>query len=339
MVKVFISYKSEKTKVATNIHNYLKRKGMDSFLADRSVEIRGNPDYQALLVRKIDECDVFLFLHCDEANKNPKHVHQELALAFDQNPGKIIAVKLDDTKIADVFRYILAGHDYISFSSSPLCSSYSLKRMERAIKRTVESQSPSAQNGKTADDTEEDEKNIVLFEYHPDLGIMVNPADNVRNVSFRTDTFINMMGGIYKEISSVEDENAAQEIFFQNGWDCGKKFATHIGQTLGSSSTIAEMKEKIQKWCEFDSQVGWGKFEANLDIDADRQTLGGTLTITEAFIVDTENDHKICAFIRGYCTAVLHTLLGHINVELVCKECRLKNKLSRKCVFDIKLKH
>ncbi len=338
MIKVFISYKSEQKKIATDIHNYLKRKGMDSFLADRSVEMRGNSDYQAFLVRKIDEADAFLFLHCDEANKNPKHVHQELVLAFDKDPSRIIAVRLDESEIGDEFRYILAGHDCIPFSTSPLCSSFSLKKIEKAIRRTAESQDLTSPNEEQTDKQEEDEKNTVLFEYRPDVGIMVNPADSVRNVSFRTDTFINMMGGIYEKITSTDGEEVAQNIFFQNGFECGKNFATQMNSKLGSGSSVAEMKEKVQKWCEFDSQVGWGKFEANLDIDVQRETIGGNLTITEAFIIDTEKERKVCAFIRGYCTAVLNTLLGHLDVELICKECRLKNKLRNQCVFEVKLK-
>lgn len=38
-------------------------------------------------------------------------------------------------------------------------------------------------------------KTKTVFEYDPERGIMINPEDRQRNVSFRTDTFINMMGG------------------------------------------------------------------------------------------------------------------------------------------------
>ena len=73
-------------------------------------------------------------------------------------------------------------------------------------------------------------------------------------------------------------------------------------------------------------------------IDEENDTFEGTLTITEAFIVDTKHPRKVCAFIRGYCTGVLNTLLNNSEVELTCRSCPLEKKFNCKCVFDVKMK-
>ena len=97
------------------------------------------------------------------------------------------------------------------------------------------------------------------------------------------------------------------------------------------------LKEKLQKWCEFDSCVGWGKFNIDIDIDEDNGTLSGTLSINECFMVDKKHKHPICSFIVGYCTGVIEALLGDMEIVLSCKTCPLKNKFKSECVFDIAL--
>lgn len=159
------------------------------------------------------------------------------------------------------------------------------------------------------------------------------------NVSFRTDTFTNMMGGIFAEVAAITSEEKAQEIFFNTGYESGANFAERMSSEWGDSNDFDEIKKAIKEWCAFDSAVGWGKFEADITFDEDNELILGTLTIIKAFIVDTRHKRKICSFIRGYCTGVLNTLLGGLGVDLVCSSCPLEGKFSRnKCVFDIKMK-
>ena len=189
------------------------------------------------------------------------------------------------------------------------------------------------------DNTDTQQKNTkTVFEYVPDRGIMINPEDHQRNVSFRTDTLINMMSGIYEKISEIADEEVAEQIFFNSGYISGKNFGERIDNQWNTGYSIEEIIKKLNKWCVFDSAVGWGKFTADIDFDEAEECLTGTLSINEAFIVDKSKKRRICGFIRGYCSGVMETLIGSVDVELTCKECPLKNKFKCHCVFDIKAK-
>lgn len=43
-------------------------------------------------------------------------------------------------------------------------------------------------------------------------------------------------------------------------------------------------------------------------------------------------NRRICSYIKGYCTGVIGSLLGDIEVELTCQTCPIKNKFKSECV-------
>ena len=96
-------------------------------------------------------------------------------------------------------------------------------------------------------------------------------------------------------------------------------------------------EEKLRKWCQFDSDVGWGKFDISIDVNEETGDFRGELTISECFIVDIKDKRPICEFVKGYCDGVIETLLG-VKVELICRTCPLKNRFKNACVFDILIK-
>ena len=157
----------------------------------------------------------------------------------------------------------------------------------------------------------------------------------MRNISFRQDTFTNMMSGIFDEITKSVDLERSQKVFFDCGYEGGSNFGTRLNQMMENSHYT--IQEKLKKWCEFDSCVGWGRFQIDIDLDEDNGTLSGTLSINECFMVDKKHKHKICSFIIGYCTGVIEALLGDIEIVLSCKTCPLKNKFKSECVFEIAL--
>ena len=86
---------------------------------------------------------------------------------------------------------------------------------------------------------------------------MINPSDQHRNVSFRSDTFVTMFGQIYDSVSKLTDPASAEGIFY----DCGCQSGYNFGRRLQSSwdekneYLLASPQEKLAKWCEFDSNV------------------------------------------------------------------------------------
>ena len=166
---------------------------------------------------------------------------------------------------------------------------------------------------------------------------MINPEDRQRNVSFRTDTFISMLGGIFDNVVSLAGIDKAKSIFHETGYTSGRNFAQRLNSSweFGEGGT-ASIASKLRKWCEFDSNVGWGKFDVNVNVDEETGDFDGTLTINECFIVDRKERKEICEFIRGYCEGVIETLLC-VNVRLECMECPMKNRFKSICKFRIVL--
>ena len=337
MKDVFISYVTPNLETAEQVYSYLTHNGFSCFFAPEDM-VGGHP-YGEELVQAMKNCRVQLLLYSDVMNVRKKNILAELDIAW-KNDIPCLCVMLDDSDPGDgIAYYITSGHTI--FCNPNRMKDY-LPKIADALKsilpkKTDPLKSTSAKNAEVEEPVEE-AKPTTVFDYDPVNGLMINPADGERNVSFRTDTFINMMGGIYEKVAIIAGVENAGKIFFESGYESGKNFAARINSKWGNGFSLDEMKKKIQKWCAFDSVVGWGKFEADIQFDEENDTFGGTLTITEAFIVDTQHKRKVCEFIRGYCTGVLDTLLGDLDVELVCASCRLEKKLSRKCVFEIKMK-
>ncbi len=326
MKDVFISYVTPNLETAEQVYSYLTRNGFSCFFAPEDM-VGGHP-YGEELVQAMKNCRVQLLLYSDVMNVRKKNILAELETAW-KNDIPCLCIMLDDSEPNDgIAYYITSGHTLF-------CNP---NRMTEYLPKITDALKSMLPKDKEIEEPAEEAKPTTVFDYDPMYGLMINPADGERNVSFRTDTFINMMGGIYEKVAAIGGEENARRIFFESGYESGKNFANRINSKWGNGFSINEMKKKIQKWCAFDSVVGWGKFEADIQFDEENDTFGGTLAITEAFIVDTQHKRKVCEFIRGYCTGVLDTLLGDLDVELVCCSCRLEKKLSRKCIFEIKMK-
>jgi len=319
MKDVFVSFHTPDQGVAEKIVDFLEKNGLHCFFAPR--DMPGGTVFCEELVAELESCKVLLLVF-SEATHNSKYVPLELQLAFDGEPN-CLPVFIEDCEPQKSFKMLLSSLHHVNAFSGEIEDF--LPAILKATKKLLP----------------EDEEKLIptkVFQYFPETGIMRNPKDGERNVSFRTDTFISMMGGIYEAVAAG-DPQKAQKIFFDCGYESGANFAERMTSKWGDCTDFAEIEQAVQQWCSFDSDVGWGKFEANIAFDAESETISGTLTITKAFIVDIKHKRKICAFIRGYCTGVLNTLLGGVDVELICRTCPLVDKkINSKCVFDITMK-
>ncbi len=333
MKEVFVSHSTVDKDKANMAVDYLERHGISCFIAPRDIE--GGLSYAKALVNALDACNLVLFIASEHSNHSD-HVLNEIGIIFDRKLP-ILPVFVEEFELNDDLRYYIGrkqrvlatDNDFATYLPSILSMAEDLlpKKVKPVIPQTEETDNTARQHTKT------------VFEYLPDRGIMINPEDHQRNVSFRTDTLTNMMGGIFEKVVDITaDEEAAAEIFFSSGYVSGKNFADRINSHWDMGSSIDDIRRKLNKWCEFDSAVGWGKFSVNIDYDEEADSLTGTLRISEAFLVDKANKRKICAFIRGYCTGVMETLLGSVKVELTCKACPLKSHFKNTCEFEITVK-
>jgi predicted hydrocarbon binding protein len=176
-----------------------------------------------------------------------------------------------------------------------------------------------------------------VFECIPERGIMINPEDHQRNVSFRTDTFISMFSGIYDGVVDIVGSERAAEILYATGFQCGQAFAARLNsQWELSSGRMMTVADKLKKWCEFDSDVGWGKFTVAVEIDEEEGRFRAELAINECFIVDRKGKRPVCGFVKGYCAGVIETLIG-APVVLQCSSCPMKSLFKSACRFEVTL--
>lgn len=327
---VFVSYTTPDKEKADALVAFLESKRIGCFIAPRDVD-PGRP-YAANLMKAIDECSIVILVASDAINSS-EHVLNEVDAIVGKKKD-ILPVFIEDFVLSDDYRYYLGRKQWIIAYPEEF-SVYFSKILEAMLPYLPEETLAPAKKEEPA---ERAAACTTVFEYQPERGIMINPEDHQRNVSFRTDTFINLMGGIYEKVDQLLDAETAHKIFYDSGYVSGRNFAERMSNVWDTGFSAADIRDKFDKWCRFDSAVGWGHFSADIRIDEKNDSVSGTIAISEAFIVDHAKKRKICGFIKGYCTGVAEQLLGS-EVELTCIECPLQSRFKCRCVFDVKFKN
>ncbi len=326
---IFVSYASADKDVAYDIVNYFENKGVPCFIAPR--DIAPGISYASRLTSAIKESKAVILVASGAINGS-EHILNELDIIVSEKKF-FVPFFIEEFDMSYDYRYYLGRKQRImADSGKPSDHFYKLVDALQAEGALDFSQKPMRQDDiapATANNTQK------IFTYIPHRGIMINPEDQQRNVSFRTDTLIGMLGGIYDEIVKLTNDENAQKVLKQSGYNCGQAFAQKLNSRWDlAANGVSLYEEKLQQWCKFDSDVGWGKFDIKVNVNEDTGDFIGELTINECFIVDFKNKRHICSFVKGYCEGVIETLLGR-NVMLVCKICPLKNRFKTTCVFDI----
>ncbi len=333
-IDVFVSYNQADRKVAMELVTFLEANRLSCYIAPRDID--PGRAYASCLMEAIDNCKVVLLVASDAINGS-EHVLNEVDVIVERKKP-ILPVFIEEFNLNDDYRYYLGRKQWV------VAYPESMYTYHDKILNTIMEYCPIAEPEKPVFVEEKVEKpstpqkTTTVFDYLPERGIMINPEDHQRNISFRNDTLINMMGEIYQKVETVSNKEQAEEIFYSSGYKSGKNFAERINDQWDVGHSVDSIKYKLNKWCEFDSAVGWGKFSIKMDYDPANDCLSGQLTISEAFIVDKVNKTKICGFIRGYCTGVIETLLGSVSIDLKCAECPLNSRFNCNCVFNFKSK-
>jgi predicted hydrocarbon binding protein len=183
---------------------------------------------------------------------------------------------------------------------------------------------------------------LRVFKFLSDRGLIVNPSDNSRNISLKVETLNKIFDVIYHEVAKISDSNTALGILKKAGYESGKKFGDVMNNKWELEQNDLSINHKISKWCEFDSDVGWGKLINEIHVDEDQGEISGSLVISENFQADNrrKNDPLICDYIKGYAEGVLEELLGGLQIEMACEmdKCPLHNPFKKKCYCNVKVK-
>lgn len=326
---IFVSHSTTDRDVANEIVEYFESKGIGCFIAPR--DIKPGASYAARLTAAIKESKAIILL-ASEAINSSEHILNELDIIVEEKKF-FIPFFIEEFDMYDDYRYYLGRKQRIMANTGKPSDHFSKLEDALAAEGILDTKKPHQTREEIASATAGNTQKI--FSYIPHRGIMINPEDQQRNVSFRTDTLIGMIGGIYDKIVDLSNDEAAQTALQKSGYACGQSFAQRLNSQWDLTVQSASLyEEKLAKWCQFDSEVGWGKFDIRIDVNEETGAFNGCLTINECFMVDLKNRRHVCQFVKGYCEGVIETLLG-IKVSLVCKVCPMKNRFKTACVFDI----
>lgn len=157
-----------------------------------------------------------------------------------------------------------------------------------------------------------------LFNLDAHAGALINPNDHSRNVSFKVETFQLLLQGLEQGIDTTAHhlDGFRSQLSFA-GTQAGRRFGESLRNRLVDPAEVYP-QEKIRKWCQFDSDVGWGRFELDpksVGIDGLRLSKCDVI-LHESFLTpstDTQfrsGDHVYCDLMLGYVKGVLEKLLN-----------------------------
>lgn len=205
--------------------------------------------------------------------------------------------------------------------------------MEKAISESFDTKAPVETT-----DNKKEFVNIVLIK---DKGIIINQADNSRNMSCKVETINRMLSVVYTNTKDLAGEEAAEKMLYDMGYDSGSAFGRVMYDQWEMEDNDSSFEEKLAMWCDFDSVVGWGRFKSSIVVNEDEGTLDGYLEIRDNFLCHNRKrtDVPICGFMKGYCEGVITELLGGLKVYISCDEgqCPLKNALKKVCRFHVRV--
>ncbi|MDI6792488.1 MAG: hypothetical protein QME81_06430 [bacterium] len=184
-----------------------------------------------------------------------------------------------------------------------------------------------------------------VFTLHLKEGKMINPIDKERNVSLRVETFVGMFSDICIDIvkktvsRGVTEDEAKKEVeisLSHAGLICGQNFGKEIVTDVWRGGAGLTIQEKFNKWCAFDSDVGFGRFSNEIEIDSEGLVTNGKIILKSNFLASgrTSTDSNLCSFMTGYIQGVLRELTGtEVKVTHEPKDCIQYQKEKKKCDF------
>lgn len=154
-------------------------------------------------------------------------------------------------------------------------------------------------------------------------GILYDKTTNITNVSLRQQTLSIILEGLDNRTKLYETGKIVGHSFY-------KDFENKL---IGSSDKIYKLTEKLEKWKNYDSSSGMGKFE----ISYDKGGFVDKINIINPFTGDcdgNQNDYNLCQFLHGYIEGFLSGLYGS-QVEVKCKH---RVRPEKQCEYTVNIK-
>jgi cellulose biosynthesis protein BcsQ len=177
-------------------------------------------------------------------------------------------------------------------------------------------------------------------------GILTNPADQARNVSFRVETFCALLDDLHKELmgsspGSADKASTTVRALKKAGHDPGKRFGESLGEQLNDLDPPPDDEARIRRWCEFDSRVGFGGLTLErLEQSPEGDAIAGTILVEGNFLAAGRpvDSPDLCSLLNGYIEGVLSMLLrsmpAPVKVEHSDDRCIRVHHDRSSCEFD-----
>lgn len=210
-----------------------------------------------------------------------------------------------------------------------------------------------------------------IFSWESERGAIINPSDGSRNVSFKVETFQVLLQGLEHGLSKIDrfDQTSGDEtstsiteqstewigdVLFTAGRRCGANFGDALAAGWHKSRDMG-IEVKIRKWCEFDSDVGFGRFQLEphtIEIKG-QKLIHCDVYLRESFLTPAEDtlfkdagDHRFCSLMTGYIQGVISRILGYevevahdiVNPNVFSEHSISSGFRSESCLFAVSIK-
>lgn len=183
------------------------------------------------------------------------------------------------------------------------------------------------------------------FRLNLDKGVLINMADDQRNVSFKVNTFCSILDDFHNQmladLKPTHQQRSIKKVeaeFRRAGYVSGQRFGKGLAELWEKQGTKDDLSGLLQFWCQFDSDVGFGVLSSKL---MRRQPTQGWVRIKGNFLAadrqKTDHPANLCMLLAGYIAGVLHEVTGKdFKVEHPTSACMRTQPKRPDCQFDFK---
>jgi len=172
-------------------------------------------------------------------------------------------------------------------------------------------------------------------------GTLINPADQSRNISFKVETINLILSSLGASLQNSTSLEKARDAFLIAGYAAGKMFGDRILEKWDLEFPADNIVDRLNRWCDFDSDVGWGRLTNNLCIDEQKGQISGVIRLVDNFQTYKRSDakHPDCSLMFGYIKGVLESFCSGVPLSVECNQaqCPLSNPFKRDCTFEVKI--
>jgi predicted hydrocarbon binding protein len=266
-------------------------------------------------------------------------------------------VKLGVQQILCATAALMLAHDNIEITEYYLLANFA--HMTEEIHRIRESYTKltEVQSKLSYLETEEKEISLREFEWYKQRGMLINKSDGSRNIAFKVETLVSILSTMYKgmteqlvpkdNLSDRKIDEIAKGIVFESGYLGGSKFGWTMHEIYQREKKQLDLKQKIDKWCAFDFDVGFGMLNLEGDIETKRRNdrghtfddLAFKIRLSDNFIVFKLETWQVnlCSFMCGYIQGVLEKITGQpLIVTHGPQQCQQFVAHQSHCTFEVK---